>query len=62
MAFIGLNWPNQDLITIYLKCIDREQLLVNLHILKHQPTFIYSQLYLLTENIAIIGGMRKGFI
>jgi hypothetical protein len=33
---------------------------VNLHLLKSQPVFVYSRLYLPTKDNTIIGVMKKG--
>jgi hypothetical protein len=59
-VFISHFQPNQDfLIHQQINCVDREGLPINLLFLKAQVAFIYRQLYLLTKDITIIGGMRK---
>jgi hypothetical protein len=61
-AFIGHFGPNQDLFACGFYGIDRKWLRVHLHLLKNQPALIYGRLYLSTENITIIGGMRKRIV
>jgi hypothetical protein len=54
LAFIGHLWP-KTLLFISSVLMRNDYLSM-----ENQPVFIYSWLYLSTESIAIIGGMRKG--
>jgi hypothetical protein len=60
---LDLRWPNQDLLPIELDHVHVcwERVIVKLHLgtfYKFQSSFIYDQLNLSTENIAIISSMR----
>jgi hypothetical protein len=64
---LGLRWPNQDLLLIELDRmhVSREWIFVELHLgalHKLQSFFVYGQLNLSMENIAIISSMRVGIM
>jgi hypothetical protein len=63
LGHLSLRWSNQNLLPLELDHvhIHQEQVLVELHLgtlCKFQSSFIYSQLNLSTEDIAIISSMR----
>jgi hypothetical protein len=63
IGHLGLRWPNQELLSIELDHVHirQERFLVELHLgtfYKFQSTFVYGQLNLSMENVAIITSMR----
>jgi hypothetical protein len=58
LSSFGLMRPNQNLGLLQLHSIDGKRLLIHLHLMKHQTTFVDGRLNLSTKHIAIISGMR----
>jgi hypothetical protein len=58
-ALIDCVWPNQDPLALKIDHVHRKGLCVHLHFLKFQSSFVNGRLYLLTEYVTIISGMRK---
>jgi hypothetical protein len=56
------HWSDQHLGILQINGVDQKRILIHLHLLKTQSSFINERLDLSMKNIAIISSMRKGIV